>query len=55
MAATALSWLTEQCEYYARHYGYKDDDREHGLENFAAHLFVQEEGFNELPPIRGKR
>lgn len=40
------SLLRKQCAEYARKYGYKDTEIEHGLEGYAAHLFAQEDGFN---------
>jgi hypothetical protein len=49
MAKRAKSdWLTDECKFYARHYGYDESNLEKGLEAFATHLFAQEQGFDEL-------
>jgi hypothetical protein len=40
--------LRAQCEFYARKYGYREDELERGLEGYAAHLFAQEEGFDAV-------
>ncbi len=48
MASHNDQWLTDQCRFYAKHYKCDESQLERGLEGFAAHLFVQEEGFNEL-------
>lgn len=48
MASHNDQWLTDECRYYAKHYKYNQSRLEKGLEGFAAHLFVQEAGFNKL-------
>lgn len=40
--------LRKRCEYYAAKYSYPQEALERGLEGYAAHLFVQEQGFDEI-------
>lgn len=41
-------WLEDQCRHYARFYGGSESDLERGLEAYCAHLFAQEQGFDEV-------
>ncbi|SIK99400.1 AIPR family protein [Mycobacteroides abscessus] len=41
-------WLADECRFYAREYDYKETELERGLEGYAAHLFAQEQGFDEV-------
>ncbi len=40
--------IRQKCQTYAVKYGFKPTDCEKGLEAYAAHVFVQEDGFDAL-------
>ena len=40
--------LRTECEHFARHYGYPEDNLDRGFEGYAVHLFAQEHGFHEV-------
>ncbi|MBV0918550.1 AIPR family protein [Mycobacteroides chelonae] len=42
------AWLADECRFYAREYDYKAIELERGLECYVAHLFAQEQGFDDV-------
>ncbi|WP_409429109.1 AIPR family protein [Mycobacterium sp. SMC-11] len=48
MAVKTDADLREICAFYAQKYKYNVESFERGLEGYAAHLFVQEEGFDSI-------
>ncbi|MEU0198491.1 MULTISPECIES: AIPR family protein [unclassified Streptomyces] len=48
MTKTSSQDLRRNCEHYAAKYGYGVSNLERGLEAYAAHVFAQEDGFDNL-------